>query len=285
MTAVAPDRQAARPVLACTGLVRTFGALRAVDGVELALPAGARHALIGPNGAGKSTLFQLLSGGLRPSAGRVWLDGRDVTRMPDARRARLGIGQTFQHASLFLSMTVAENVALAARRAVGQGWSLVPRASSALDQRVDERLGEVGLLDRRAALAGALSHGEGRQLELAIALAAAPRVLLLDEPAAGLSPAETERFTALMQQLPAAITVLFVEHDLDLVFRLATRVTVLHLGKVLRSGTPEEVQASAEVQEAYLGTGRRADLFLPPGPDDASRPATADVPDAGTQPA
>jgi len=252
------------PVLSCAGLARTFGALRAVDGVDLVLQAGTRHALIGPNGAGKSTLFQLLTGGMRPSAGRVWLDGRDVTRLADTRRARLGIGQTFQHASLFLSMTVAENVALAARRAMGHGWSPVPRASSALDQRIDELLGEVGLLDRRDAHARALSHGEGRQLELAVALATAPRVLLLDEPAAGLSPAETERFTALMQQLPAAITLLFIEHDLDLVFRLATRVTVLHLGKVLRSGTPEEVQASADVQEAYLGTGRRADLFLPP---------------------
>jgi branched-chain amino acid transport system ATP-binding protein len=280
-----PGAPAGVAVLSCAGLARTFGALRAVDGVELALQAGARHALIGPNGAGKSTLFQLLAGGLRPSAGRVWLDGRDVTRLSDARRARLGIGQTFQHASLFLSMTVAENVALAARRAAGQGWSPIPRARAALDQRVDERLGEVGLLDRRAALAGTLSHGEGRQLELAIALAAAPRVLLLDEPAAGLAPAETERFTALIQRLPAAITVLFVEHDLDLVFRLATRVTVLHLGKVLRSGTPEEVQASAEVQEAYLGTGRRADLFLPPGPDDASPPVTVDGPGAETEPA
>jgi branched-chain amino acid transport system ATP-binding protein len=264
-------------ILSCTGLARAFGALRAVDGVDLSLPAGARHALIGPNGAGKSTLFQLLAGGLRPTTGRVWLDGRDVTRLPDARRARLGIGQTFQHASLFLSMTVAENVTLAAQRALGRPWSPVPHQRPALRERVEQRLADVGLLDRRADPVAALSHGECRQLELALALANAPRVLLLDEPAAGLSPAESERLAALMQQLPAELTLLFVEHDLDLVFRLATRVTVLHLGKVLLSGSPEEVRVSPEVQAAYLGTGRREDLFLPeqaleksreaPGPD------------------
>jgi len=253
-------------VLACTGLVRTFGALRAVDGVDLALPAGARDALIGPNGAGKSTLFQLLTGGLAPSAGKVWLDGRDVTRLSDARRARLGIGQTFQHSSLFLSMTAADNVALAAERTLGRPWSPVPRRPPALGARVDQLLGDVDLLDRRDTPAAALSHGERRQLEVAVALAPAPRVLLLDEPAAGLSPAETARLVALIQRLPPEITLLFVEHDLDLVFRLATRVTVLHLGKVLVSGTPDEVRDSAEVQEAYLGTGRRADLFLPAAP-------------------
>ena len=275
MSSTAPP---AIPVLSCTGLGRAFGALRAVDGVDLALPAGARHALIGPNGAGKSTLFQLLAGGLRPSAGRVWLDGRDVTRMSDARRARLGIGQTFQHASLFLSMTVADNVALAARRTMGRPWSPVPGPSPALDQRVDQLLAVVGLQGRRALPVGALSHGECRQLELAVALATAPRVLLLDEPAAGMSPAESARFADLIRKLPSAITMLFVEHDLDLVFRLATRVTVLHLGKVLLSGAPQEVQDSPEVQAAYLGTGRRADLFLSDGPGAASRPEDARPP-------
>jgi branched-chain amino acid transport system ATP-binding protein len=260
----APRPTGARPVLSCAGLVRVFGALRAVDGVELALPAGARHALIGPNGAGKSTLFQLLAGGLRPTAGQVWLDGRDVTRLSDARRARLGIGQTFQHSSLFLSMTAADNVALAAERVLGAPWSPLPRARPALRRRVAELLAAVDLEARRDVPVAALSHGECRQLELAVALATAPRVLLLDEPAAGLSPAESERFAQLIDKLPAEVTLLFVEHDLDLVFRLATRVTVLHLGKVLVSGAPEEVRGSAEVQEAYLGTGRREDLFLAP---------------------
>jgi branched-chain amino acid transport system ATP-binding protein len=250
------------PVLSCSGLVRTFGALRAVDGVDLALPAGARHALIGPNGAGKSTLFQLLAGGLSPTAGRVSLDGRDVTRLSDARRARRGLGQTFQHSSLFPSMTAAENVALAAERALGAPWSPLPRHRPALAEGIDRLLADVDLLSRRDVPVAALSHGECRQLELAVALATAPRVLLLDEPAAGMSPAESERLAALIHRLPSEITLLFVEHDLDLVFRLATRVTVLHLGKVLVYGSPEEVRGSREVQEAYLGTGRREDLFL-----------------------
>jgi branched-chain amino acid transport system ATP-binding protein len=249
-------------ILSCTGLARTFGALRAVDGVDLALPAGARHALIGPNGAGKSTLFQLLAGGLAPTAGRVWLAGRDVTRVSDAGRARLGIGQTFQHSSLFPSMTAAENVTLAAERVLGRPWSPWPRPRPALRDRVEQLLADVDLADRRGVPVAALSHGECRQLELAVALATAPCVLLLDEPAAGMSPAESERFAALIHRLPADVTLLFVEHDLDLVFRLATRVTVLHLGKLLVSGTPEQVRGSAEVQEAYLGTGKREDLFL-----------------------
>jgi branched-chain amino acid transport system ATP-binding protein len=282
-----------RAVLSCTGLVRCFGALRAVDGVDLALPPGARHALIGPNGAGKSTLFQLLAGGQRPTAGRVALDGRDVTRLSDVRRARLGVGQTFQHSSLFLSMTAAENVTLAAERALGRPWTPWPRpwGARALRDRVDQLLADVDLLDRRAVPVAALSHGECRQLELAVALATAPRVLLLDEPAAGMSPAESERFAALIRRLPAELTLLFVEHDLDLVFRLASRVTVLHLGRVLRSGTPEDVRGSAEVQEAYLGTGKREDLFLPAtaAPHDGDprngEPRNGEPRDGATEPA
>jgi branched-chain amino acid transport system ATP-binding protein len=282
-------RETGAPVLSCSGLVRTFGALRAVDGIDLSLPAGARHALIGPNGAGKSTLFHLLAGGLRPSAGQVWLDGRDVTRMSDARRARLGIGQMFQHSSLFLSMTAAENVTLAAERILGRPWSPVPRSGRALGERVEQLLADVNLTGRRTVPVAALSHGECRQLELAIALATAPRVLLLDEPAAGMSPAESERLAELIHRLPAAITLLFVEHDLDLVFRLATRVTVLHLGKVLLSGTPEQVRGSAEVQEAYLGTGRREDLFLAeraaPAAERATESAVEPAPETAGEPA
>jgi branched-chain amino acid transport system ATP-binding protein len=249
--------------LACAGLRREFGAVRAVDGVDMSLPAGARHALIGPNGAGKSTLFRLLAGGLRPSAGQIWLDGADVTRSAEARRARLGIGQTFQHSSLFLSMTAGDNVALAAQRGDRSWWPL-PRRRPALRDRVDQLLAEIGLSGRAAAPVTSLSHGERRQLEVAVALASRPRVLLLDEPAAGLSPAESARLAELIHRLPAEVSLLFVEHDLDLVFRLATRVTVMHLGAVLISGSPEEVRSSAAVQAAYLGTGSRADLFVRP---------------------
>jgi branched-chain amino acid transport system ATP-binding protein len=237
--------------LEVTGLRRSFGALRAVDGVDLALAAGARDALIGPNGAGKSTLFRLIAGNLAPSGGRIVFDGADVTAASEERRARLGIGQTFQHSSLFLSMTAAENVAIGARRASGP-----------LRARVDALLAEVGLEGRAAAPAATLAHGERRQLEIAVALAARPRLLLLDEPFAGMSAAERERTAALVQRLPAEVTVLFVEHDLDLVFRIARRVTVLHLGRVLASGTPEEVRLSPAVQEAYLGSGRREELFV-----------------------
>jgi branched-chain amino acid transport system ATP-binding protein len=255
-------RRDASPALSCAGLRRWFGAVRAVDGVDLAVPAGARHALIGPNGAGKSTLFRLLAGGLRPSAGTILLDGADVTPMTEARRARLGIGQTFQHSSLFLSMSAGDNVALAAGRTERPWWPL-PRARRELRARTDELLAEVGLDGRAAAPVTALSHGERRQLEVAVALAARPRVLLLDEPAAGLSPAESARLADLIRRLPPEVSLLFVEHDLDLVFRLATQVTVMHLGAVLMCGTPEQVRGSAAVQAAYLGTGRRADLFLP----------------------
>ncbi len=254
--ACAPERSGGTPlILRGIGLTRTFGALKAVDGVDLEIPAGGRHALIGPNGAGKSTLFRLITGGLAATAGSVWFDGRDVTRLPEHRRARLGIGQTFQHSSLFGSMTVAQNVSLAAQR--DASWVPVPRRAPS----VDRLLADVGLLDRAGVRADALSYGECRQLEVAVALAASPRLLLLDEPGAGMSPAETAALLRLLQGLPADITIVFVEHDLDLVFQLADRVTVMHLGKILMSGTPDEVRSDPRVQEAYLGTGKREDLF------------------------
>jgi branched-chain amino acid transport system ATP-binding protein len=248
--------------LSCVDLCRHFGALRAVDGVALALPEGARHALIGPNGAGKSTLFRLLAGGLGPSAGRVFLHGHDITRTTETRRAQLGIAQTFQHSHLFLSMTAAENVRLAVERVLGRPYWPIPRVSPVIEARVTALLDEVGLHDRGGVPATALSHGERRRLELAVALATQPRVLLLDEPAAGLSSAESAHLGALLARLPPSLTLLFVEHDLDLVFRLASSITVMHLGAVLMSGTPDEVRLSPQVEEAYLGSGRRQGLFL-----------------------
>jgi len=248
--------------LSCSGLCRSFGALLAVGGVDLELPAGARHALIGPNGAGKSTLFRLLAGGLRPSLGRIFLQGNDITKMSETRRAQLGIAQTFQHSHLFLSMTAAENVRLSVERARGRPWWPMPGSSPAIDARVHELLTEVGLGERGALPAASLSHGERRRLEIAVALATEPRVLLLDEPAAGLSPAESVHLCDMIARLPRNLTLLFVEHDLDLVFRLANHITVMHLGTVLMSGTPEAVRSSPEVEAAYLGTGHRQDLFL-----------------------
>jgi branched-chain amino acid transport system ATP-binding protein len=254
------------PVLACARLSRAFGALRAVDEVDLQVVAGARHALIGPNGAGKSTLFKLVTGVMRADAGTVALAGRDVTGLSEVRRCRLGMSQTLQHASLFPSMTAAETVVLAVQRhGAGPGpagrISPLPRRQPAVHARAEEILVEVGLAGRGGVVVPSLSHGERKQLEVAVALACRPTLLLLDEPAAGVSPGESRRLVELLAGLPAEITVLFVEHDLDLVFELADTVTVLHLGRVLLSGTPAEIRASDRVREAYLGSGRRDELF------------------------
>jgi branched-chain amino acid transport system ATP-binding protein len=244
--------------LTCQGLSRSFGALAAVDGVDLSVAPGSRHALIGPNGAGKTTLMHLVTGALRATAGTVRLGDEDITRMSVVHRARLGISQTMQQASLFPTMTAAENVLLAVQRKRGRISPLPRRAPR---ERVDALLERTGLFGRGDVVVSQLSHGERKQLELAVALACEPRLLLLDEPAAGMSPAESARLVELVGELPAEVTVLFVEHDLDLVFRLATTVTVLHLGRVLLSGTPEQVRASEAVQEAYLGSGRDEPLF------------------------
>jgi branched-chain amino acid transport system ATP-binding protein len=246
---------------------RSFGSLRAVDGVSLAVAEGARHALIGPNGAGKSTLFNLIGGSLRPSAGRITFGAVEVTRLPEWRRARLGLARTFQHSSLLLGCTVRENVLVSAQRVAGVQRSVLPlvgRRRRALDEECERALVTVGLTGRSAVTAGTLSHGERRQLEIAMALSTRPRLLLLDEPAAGMSPGETARLTELLAGLPREITVVLIEHDLDVVFRFADGVTVLHLGRHLMTGAPEAVRASHQVQEAYLGGAHTGDLFDAP---------------------
>ncbi|MFZ3493229.1 ABC transporter ATP-binding protein [Streptomyces sp. 5.8] len=237
---------------------RHFGSFRALDEVDLTVRRGARHAVIGPNGAGKSTLFGLISGTLPPTAGTILVDGQDVTRLPVHRRVGLGVAATFQHSSLFMRETVLENVLLAVvRRAATRGASrATSRAASrgAAIAQAHELLDRVGLPTRHDLPAAELSHGERRQLEVAVALGTEPRLLLLDEPAAGMSPAETARLTELIAALPAEVTVLLIEHDLDMVFELADTVTVMHLGRHLMTGSPDEVRASTEVQTAYLGT-------------------------------
>ncbi|MER6314966.1 ABC transporter ATP-binding protein [Streptomyces sp. NPDC001581] len=252
MTDPAPD------LLELRGVSKHFGSFRAVDEVGFTVRTGARHAVIGPNGAGKSTLFGLVSGTLAATGGSLLLDGRDVTRLPVHRRVGLGIAATFQHSSLFLPETVLENVLLAALRRAGAGTGLGGRrkagARAAATARARTLLERVGLPTRHDVPAAELSHGERRQLEVAVALATEPRLLLLDEPAAGMSPAETERLTRLIAALPDDVTVLLIEHDLDMVFELADTVTVMHLGHHLTTGPPDEVRASAEVQSAYLGT-------------------------------
>jgi branched-chain amino acid transport system ATP-binding protein len=260
-------------VLRCRGLSRSYGAVRAVADVDLEVAPGARYGLIGPNGAGKSTLFKLVTGVQRAHAGTVELAGRDVTRLSEVRRSRLGMAQTLQQASLFGSMTAAQTVALAVRRhgvdaEDARRISPLPRRQADVWNRAERLLADVGLGGRGAVAVPSLSHGERKQLEVALALACRPRLLLLDEPAAGMSAAERARLLTLLRGLPREVTVLFVEHDLDLVFELADAITVLHLGRVLLSGSPAEVRASDRVREAYLGTRRRAELFtVPGGPD------------------
>jgi branched-chain amino acid transport system ATP-binding protein len=247
----------ATPALEVRELSRRFGGLLAVDSVNLTVAGGARHAVIGPNGAGKSTLFNLMAGALRPTTGSVHLAGEEITRMAEHRRARRGLARTFQHASIFGPATTAANVALAVRRAQGCAHRPWPsrRRDADVAAEVERLLTMVGLDSRSALPAAALSHGERRCLEVALALAAKPSVLLLDEPTAGMAAPETRRFTELVQQLPSTVTVVLVEHDLDVVFGLATHLSVLHLGRLLADGDPETVRADPAVRTAYLGGG------------------------------
>ncbi len=232
-------------------LRRDFGGIRALAGVSLRVEAGERRALIGPNGAGKTTLFNVFTGELRPTGGSVHVAGEDVTGLSTPHRARRGLARVYQRTEVFEPLTALENVAMgvAARRAP---YRFAP--PSAEERSVaDELLSRVGLAGREQVPARALSHGERRQLELAIALAQRPRVLLLDEPTAGMSPAETTRVTELVAGLDRSLTVLIVEHDMDVVFRLADRITVLHEGRVIADGPPLEVRRNEQVNEVYLG--------------------------------
>jgi branched-chain amino acid transport system ATP-binding protein len=226
-----------------------------VDGVELSVRPGERRALIGPNGAGKTTLFNLVAGALPVSAGRIELFGRDVTRMPSHRRAALGLTRTFQVSNLFPSLSVLDNCLLAVQ-ALTLAKFTMHRAlarNAEVRARAEATLAAVGLADRAAATVRNLSHGEQRQLEIGLALAGRPRMLLLDEPTAGLSPAESASMARLLARLDAAITVLIIEHDMDIALELAQHVTVLHYGRVIADGTREAVRADPMVREIYLG--------------------------------
>jgi branched-chain amino acid transport system ATP-binding protein len=242
-------------LLAASNLSRRFGGLTAVDRVSLALVRGEVHAIIGTNGAGKSTLVNVLAGELPPSSGRVHLQGRDVTRWPQPRRARGGIGRSYQRTTIFPRFTVFENCRLTAqamRQAPWNWWgaaSACPISIAAASEAL-ERTGLAGLAER---MAGTLSHGEKRQLEIAMCIATRPRVLLLDEPLAGMGSEETERMLALLAGLKAGHAILLVEHDMDAVFRVSDRITVMVNGAVIASGLPAHVRADPEVQLAYLG--------------------------------
>jgi branched-chain amino acid transport system ATP-binding protein len=240
--------------MAAEGLTKRFGGVTAVRSVDLAIEAGECRAIIGPNGAGKTTLFHLLSGVERPTAGRIFLHGDDVTRHPAHVRAKQGLGRTFQITSLFGKLTVEENVLLAAQTR-GARFAVHRAATSyaPVMARVDEALERGGLAHKRRAPVRLLSHGEQRQLEVIVALAMEPKVLLLDEPTAGLSEAERQSMTAYLQQLRGAVTIVLVSHDVDVAFALADGVTVLHLGEVLLEGSVETVRRDPRIMAVYLG--------------------------------
>jgi branched-chain amino acid transport system ATP-binding protein len=243
--------------LTVTGLTHDFGGLRALDGVTLDVAAGERRVILGPNGAGKTTLFNLVTGLLRPSTGRIRLLGRDVTLLSPHRRARLGLGRTFQITTLFPRLTVLDSVLLAVQGADGRRFALHRPfgAYGRLFERAEALLDEWGFRARRDVAVHLLSYGEQRQLELVLALAGRPRVLLLDEPTAGLSPAETASVAGLVRRLPREVTILLIEHDMDVALELAERVTVLHYGRVVADGPTEAVRRDPRVRKIYLGTG------------------------------
>ena len=234
---------------------RAFGGLQAVDGVSLAVGAGERRALIGPNGAGKTTLFNLISGAMPCSAGRITFFGRDVTGAPAHQRAALGLARTFQITNLFPDLSVLENCLLAVQAHTPVRFAMLRPVSRyrALLDRARAVLATLALESLSDAVVRNLSHGEQRQLEIALALAGGPRVLLLDEPTAGLSPAESRLMADLLRRLDPAITVLIIEHDMDIALELSEMVTVLHYGRVIADGPREQVKADPQVKEIYLG--------------------------------
>jgi branched-chain amino acid transport system ATP-binding protein len=242
--------------LSLAGLSKEFGGLRAVDGVSLDVGPGERRAIIGPNGAGKTTLFSLISGETRPTGGRISLFGRDVTWLAPHRRAALGLARTYQITNLFPRLTALENCLLAVQALTSAKFHLHRSLSRypAFHDRARAVLDAVGLGDKAEEAVRNLSHGEQRQLEIALSQARAPRRQLLDEPPAGLSPAESHTMTALLKSLDPAITLLVIEHDMDVAFALTDRITVLHYGKVVADGLAQDVKANALVQEIYLGT-------------------------------
>ena len=238
------------------GLTKSFGALTAVNAVDLRIEAGTLHSIIGPNGAGKTTLFNLLTGQFPPSSGRIMFDGRDITGTPAHRIAHLGLARSFQRTNVFPAFSLLDNVWVAAF-ATGRSWSgLLWRPAARFPEQTErarQALADVGLADKANHLAREISHGEQRQLELAIALAAAPRVLLLDEPAAGLSPEETRRMVALVRQLKGRYTIVLIEHKIDIIMSVSDRISVMHFGALIAEGTPAEIQRNPEVRRAYLG--------------------------------
>jgi branched-chain amino acid transport system ATP-binding protein len=242
-------------MLEIRALTKSFGALRATDGVTLEVAEGETHAIIGPNGAGKTTLIGQLSGDIRPDAGTIRFAGEDVTALPTPRRARRGLARSFQITSIYRDFTVLQNVALAVQAHSGHSFRFWRAAhqDAALMDPASRILEEVGLETRKHIVAANLSHGEQRQLEVAMALATRPRLLLLDEPMAGMGTEESQRMVEFLTTLKRKHTIILVEHDMDAVFRLADRISVLVYGRVIATDVPEKIKLNEEVRKAYLG--------------------------------
>jgi len=240
---------------------KRFGGIVASDDITLLVPAGELHAIIGPNGAGKSTLIGQLAGELAPDAGRIAFGGHDITALPTYRRSQLGLARSFQITSLFPDFTVLDNVALAVQAHAGHSFHFwqAARNEDALRAPAHVALARVGLAERSGVLVSRLSHGEHRQLEIAMALATSPRMLLLDEPMAGMGPDESARMVNILRELKRELTILLIEHDMEAVFALADRITVLVYGRTIASGAPEAIRANAEVRQAYLGEQEAVD--------------------------
>ena len=254
MSSLAPDSREG-PALEARALRKSFGGLVAMDNLSLEVASGEIHAVIGPNGAGKTTFLNLLSWMLKPDAGDIRLDGRDITRLSVPARVKQGLARSFQITSIFRDFTVLENVMLSVQSGQGHSfrfWS--PAASDkGLSGPARELLQKVGLGDRVDVVAGNLAHGEQRQLEIAISLATNPSFLLLDEPMAGMGPEESQGMIVFLKALKGDYTMLLIEHDMDAVFALADRITVLVYGKAIATGTPDEIRGNAAVRAAYLG--------------------------------
>src|SRR5262245_61916353 len=242
-------------ILEIRGLAKSFGALRASDGIDLDVRDGETHAIIGPNGAGKTTLIGQLAGGIRPDRGEVRFAGEDITALSAPQRARKGLARSFQITSIYPEFSALENVMLAVQARAGHSFRFWRAANGdeALRAPAHEVLGEVGLAARADVQAASLAHGEQRALEIAMALATRPRLMLLDEPVAGMGAEETQRMIAFLSSLKGGKTIILVEHDMDAVFSLADRVSVLVYGRIVATGAPAEIRANPEVRRAYLG--------------------------------
>jgi branched-chain amino acid transport system ATP-binding protein len=240
-------------ILQAEGLDRSFGGIHAVNNVSLEIPRGTLHAIIGPNGSGKTTLFNLLTGHTKPSSGRVRFAGEDITGMPFSKVARKGLAKSYQITTVFPLLTVFENVRIAAQAAAHSYVFWRPADGiKAVTRHTEEVLERIGLADEREVIASNLSHGDQRRLDLAIALATSPRLLLLDEPTAGMSPTETTATVNLVKELNQDVTILMIEHKMDVILTIADRITVLHQGEKLFEGAPAEVKSHPKVQEVYL---------------------------------